>query len=277
MALALRSSLISSERRPLTLRSSLTKFPKPSSVGGSCFLISDHRPYFIKQAYRCFEDFYSSHFLAPQLAALGRGFHFMKPWNIRIHGSHISIGENAHIVTARDRRVCLSTWTHKEHQGHINIGNQCLLCPGVRIDSASEIRIGDNCMIAAGAYLTDTDWHDLYDRTEPVGNTKPIILQDNVWVASGATICKGVSIGRNSIVAAASVVVADVAPNTIAAGSPAREVKQLDLTLPMVTRADLFEHPLERAKELDEIDRYLLRDNNLIKWIRNLLMPRQGD
>ncbi len=240
-------------------------------------MISDHRPYYIKHAYRCYEDFYSRHFLAPQLAALGSGFQFMKPWNIRIHGSHISIGENAHIVTARDRRVCLSTWTHGEHQGHINIGNQCLLCPGVRIESASEVRIGDNCMIAAGAYLTDADWHDLYDRTQPVGNTKPIVLHDNVWVAAGATICKGVSIGHNSIVAAASVVVADIAPNTIAAGNPAREVKQLDDTSPMITRADLFANPSEKAKDLDEIDRYLLRDNSLINWLRHLFVPRQGD
>lgn len=240
-------------------------------------MISDHRPYYIKHAYRYFEDFYSSHFLAPQLANLGGGFHFMKPWNIEIHGSHISIGDNAHIVTARDRRVCLSTWTHKQHQGHINIGNQCLLCPGVRLESASEIRIGDNCMIAAGAYLSDADWHDFYDRTQAVGKTSPIILHDNVWIGAGATIIKGVSIGKNSIVQASSVVVADIPENSIAAGNPARVVKQLDLDVPMTTRADLFENPSAYAKYLDQIDRYLLRENSLTDWLRILIIPKKGD
>lgn len=240
-------------------------------------MISDHRPYYIKHTYRWLENVYCRHFLAPQLAALGSGFHFMKPWNIIIYGSHISIGDNAHIVTARDRKVCLSTWTYQEHQGHINIGNQCLLCPGVRIDSASEISIGNNCMIAAGAYLTDADWHDIYDRTQPVGKTKPIILQENVWIGDGATICKGVSIGRNSIVGASSVVVADVPANSIAAGNPARVVRELDLDVPITTRAELFENPSGYANHLDEIDRYVLRENSMTDWLRILFIPKRGD
>jgi len=240
-------------------------------------LISDHRPYYIKHTYRRFENFYTSHFLASQLAALGSDFHFMKPWNIIIYGSNISIGDNAHIVTARDRKVSLSTWTYKEHQGHINIGNQCLLCPGVRIDSASEVRIDDNCMIAAGAYLTDADWHDIYDRTEPVGKTSPIILHENVWIGDGATICKGVTIGKNSIVGASSVVVTDVPANSIAAGNPARVVKQLDPDVSITTRRELFEDPSGYVNHLEKIDRYVLRDNSLIDWLRVMLIPKRGD
>ncbi len=137
--------------------------------------------------------------------------------------------------------------------------------------------MGDNCMIAAGAYLTDADWHDIYDRTQPVGKTDPIALHDNVWVGDGATICKGVTIGKNSIVGASSVVVADIPANSIAAGNPARVVRQLDHELRMTTRADLFKNPTEYAEDLDEIDRYLLRENSLTGWLRMLFKPKRGD
>ena len=60
-------------------------------------------------------------------------------------------------------------------------------------------------MIAAGAYLTDADWHDLYDRTRIIGRSEPIELLENAWVGDGATICKGVTIGCNAIVAAGAV------------------------------------------------------------------------
>ncbi len=240
-------------------------------------MISDHRPYFIKNLYRKLEYLYTTHFISPQLEDLGAGHHFMKPWNIRLYGSCISFGKNAHIVTAVDRKVSLATWTFEKHQGHIIIGDQCLLCPGVRIDSATEIRISNNCMIAAGAYLTDADWHDIYDRTRPVGNTQPIQIGENVWIGDGATICKGVSIGANSIIGASAVVVQDIPDNSIAAGNPARVVKELDADRVMITRAKLFENPEELASYIDRLDRFLLKDNSFQHWIRTWLFPKRGD
>ncbi len=247
----------------------------PSGKGG--FLINDRRPYLIKRWYRRIETLYSEHFIAPQLQSLGKNFHFMKPWNIRLYGDCIRIGDNAHIVTATDRKVSLATWSFEGQQGRILIGNQCLLCPGVRIDSASEVSLGDNSMVAAGAYITDADWHDIYDRTRPVGNTRPIHIGENVWIGDGATICKGVTIGNNSIIGASSVVVQDIPENCIAAGNPAKVVKQLEIDRPMRTRADLFEKPSEFADYIDHLDRVILKDNSMFNWLRSLLFPRRGD
>jgi acetyltransferase-like isoleucine patch superfamily enzyme len=84
--------------------------------------------------------------------------------------------------------------------------------------SAKSIVIGDACMIAHGAYISDADWHGIYDRAEPVGNTKPVVFEDNVWIGDSAIICKGVTIGKNSIVGAGAVVTKDVPPNSIFAG-----------------------------------------------------------
>ena len=56
---------------------------------------------------------------------------------------------------------------------------------------------------------------------------KPIVIEDNVWIGIDATILPGVTLGRNCVVAAGSVVTKDVPANMIAAGNPAKIVKQI--------------------------------------------------
>lgn len=240
-------------------------------------MIKDHRPYYLKRWLHHFEHWYANHFIAPQLEELGSGHLMMKPWNVRAHGKHIRIGRNVHIITTPDRLVCLSSWTFGEHQGHINIGNNVLLCPGVRLDSASEINVGDNCMFAAGSYITDADWHDLYDRTKAVGQTEPVTLADNVWIGDGAIVCKGVSIGKNSIIGAGSVVASDIPADSIAAGNPARVIKQLDQEKELVTRESIFRDTTQLDEEMDKIERWMLRSNTTLGWIKACLFPSKGD
>ena len=94
--------------------------------------------------------------------------------------------------------------------------------------AAEKIQIGDACMIAHGVYISDADWHGIYDRAQPVGITKPIHIKDNVWIGDSAIICKGVTIGKNSIIGAGSVVTKDIPENSIYAGNPAKFIKNLD-------------------------------------------------
>jgi acetyltransferase-like isoleucine patch superfamily enzyme len=54
------------------------------------------------------------------------------------------------------------------------------------------------------------------------------MIERNVWIAAGATIIGGVTVGENSVVAAGSVVTKDVAPNTLVGGNPARVIRSLD-------------------------------------------------
>lgn len=240
-------------------------------------MIHDHRPYRLKRWFQQFEHWYTDYFLAPQLAELGAGHLVMKPWNLDIHGRHIRIGNYLHAITAKDRRISLSTWQFEDHQGHITIGDHVLLCPGVRIDSASQVTIGDNCMFAAGGYVTDADWHDIYDRTRTVGSTRPVTLADNVWIGDGAIVCKGVTIGENSVIGAGAVVAGDVPDNVIAAGNPATVVKKLDPSRELVTRASLFADETALNKKNDDIDRYVLYHNSWLGWLRARISPRRGD
>lgn len=236
----------------------------------------DHRPYFIKKAYLKFQEFYVNHFLQPQLEHLGRGFTFMRPWHVEIFGAPIELGDFVNVVASSDKTVRLAIWAEQPGRGRITVGNYGLICPGVRIGSAHEIRIGDNCMIASNAYLTDSDWHDIYNRIS-IGKTAPIQIENNVWIGDSAIICKGVTIGENSIVGAGAVVVDNIPANCVAAGNPARIVKRLDAGEPITTRADFFSEPEQLLRGFDQTDRALLRDNTLLHWLKTLLFPTQTD
>jgi acetyltransferase-like isoleucine patch superfamily enzyme len=56
---------------------------------------------------------------------------------------------------------------------------------------------------------------------------KPIVIGRNVWIAAGATIIGGVTVGDDSVVAAGSVVTRDVPPDTLVGGNPARVIRSI--------------------------------------------------
>jgi acetyltransferase-like isoleucine patch superfamily enzyme len=149
-------------------------------------------------------------------------------WNIVVYGPNISLGEKVLIAAADGYKTTLTTIKKGNHEGRITIGDNVLIMNGVRLSSASEIRIGDGCMLANFCYIMDADWHDVYDRTSSPGKTAPVILENGVWVGDSAIICKGVTIGENSIIGAGSVVAKNIPPNVIAAGNPVKVLKKLD-------------------------------------------------
>ena len=236
----------------------------------------DHRPYSVKRAYLKFQKFYTNRFVRPQLESLGKGFAFMKPWNVRLFGAPIEIGDYATVIAAPDNKIRLSVWPESEGRGRIRIGRYSLICPGVRIGSANAVTIGDNCMIASNVYISDSDWHDIYNRVS-MGTTAPVNIEENVWIGDSAIICKGVTIGENSIIGAGAVVSRDIPGNAIAAGNPAKVVKVLDPAERMTKRDHWFSDPARLAREFDILDRALLKDNTLWHWLRYLISPGKND
>ncbi len=201
----------------------------------------------------------------------------MKPWHVEVFGGPITIGDYAHVIAASDKKVRLTVWSNLEGQGRIVMGSYCLICPGVRISSGLEVTIGNSCMFANEAFVTDADWHGIYDRSLSVGKSAPVIIGDNVWIGDSAMVCKGVTIGDNSIIGAGSVVLKDVPANVVVGGNPAVIVKELDPEHPMKTRADWYADPKALAGQFDEIDRNLMKNNTWLGWLRAALFPRQGD
>jgi len=237
----------------------------------------DHKPYALKRLLGRIETAYINHFIRPQLSALGDAAMIMKPWHLKLYGDHITLGKAVHIVTAKDRTVRLTTWSHDHGQGEIKIKDFALLCPGVRIDSASRVEVGTNTMLAAGVYITDADWHGIYDRPRPIGKTEPVVLSDNVWAGDGAIIGKGVRIGENTIIGAGAVVTKSLPANVIAAGNPATIVRHLDPEEPMQRREDLLADHALLDYNMDQLERMLRTENSWVRWIRTLFAPRPDD
>jgi acetyltransferase-like isoleucine patch superfamily enzyme len=239
-------------------------------------MIKDHRPYVVKKAYLKFQKFYTNHFLRPQMEQLGSGFTFMRPWHVELFGTPIRLGRFATVIATPDKKIRLSVWPAVAGQGHITIGSYCLICPGVRISSAIGITIADNCMIANGAYITDSDWHGIYNRLS-FGQAEPVTIEKNAWIGDSAIVCKGVTIGENSIIGAGAVVVTSVPANCVAAGNPARVVKRLDPSETFTTRAAFFADPARLARDFMAWEQAVLRGNTLFGWLRHLLFPIRGD
>ena len=217
-------------------------------------------------------NLYVRHFLKPQFKYLGRGGAYFKPRYIKVFGNCVSIGDYPTLIGAPDAILQFTSWNIGENIGEISIGKYSLITPGVRIMAAEKIQIGDACMIAHGAYISDADWHGIYDRAQPVGKTEPVILKDNVWIGDSAIICKGVTIGKNSIIGAGAVVTKDVPDNSIYAGNPAKLVKKLDQDS-FISRKDFFNDPIKLAKDFDALDRYNLKNNSIFNWIKSIVKP----
>ena len=223
-----------------------------------------------------FQRFYTHRYLQPQFESLGDHCLFIKPWHVEIFGPGVKLGKYAHVIAAPDMRTRLSVWSSFERKGTIRIGDYCLICPGVRISAARSVDIGDSCMLASKVYITDSDWHGVYNRISP-GLALPVRIHHNVWIGDSAIVCKGVSIGENSIIGAGSVVTKDIPPDAIAAGNPAVVVKTLDSDTHRKARKDLFSDPVQLKREFEIIDRELLKGNTLFQWLRHLIKPRKGD
>ena len=112
---------------------------------------------------------------------------------------------------------------------HLSIGRYSALNVQIFFDLAAPITIGENVGIGPGTFLI-TGAHQIGDSSRRSGQLtpKPIRLGDGVWLGARCTVLPGVTIGEGAIVAAGSVVIRDVPPNTLVAGVPAVIKKHLD-------------------------------------------------
>lgn len=156
--------------------------------------------------------------------------------------------------------------THMEKGGEISLGRDCVLCskseanfagvnhpvilallrPGAKLVigddtgisggsfcAAKSVTIGSHCLIGANVTVTDCDFHAVKPEgrrhnSDPsdIGSA-PVVIEDNVWLGANVMVLKGVRIGKNTVVAAGSVVTRDLPPDCVAGGVPAKVLKEL--------------------------------------------------
>ena len=236
-------------------------------------MIKDTRPYYIKKAWYRLQHLYVRHYLAPHLAGLGSHPFIIKPWHIELFGGPVRIGSHVTLLGCSDKKTRLTVWSeHKDIPG-IAIGDHVLISPGVRISAAHSITIADSCMLASHVYITDSDWHGIYDRSLPPSQAFRVVLEENVWIGDSAIVCKGVTIGQNSIVGAGSVVTSDIPANVIAAGNPAKIIRTLNPDKPVITRKDRYQDTAQMNRFLEASEKESLGGNTFWGWIRSLIFP----
>lgn len=101
---------------------------------------------------------------------------------------------------------------------------------GTCLHACERIEIGEKCLIAANTQIFDSSGHDLSfenveARLNTKGQTKPVIIEDCVWIGANCLILPGVRIGHGSVIAAGSVVTKSIPPMSLAGGNPARVIK----------------------------------------------------
>ena len=113
-----------------------------------------------------------------------------------------------------------------DRQGaEIRIGDDTRI-HGSCLHSYQSIVVGKNCLIAANCQIFDGNGHDLSfplveNRINTKGISKPIIIEDNVWIGANSIILPGVTIGQGSVISANSVVTKDIPKMSVAGGNPA--------------------------------------------------------
>lgn len=237
----------------------------------------NNTPYLVKLLYKKINAWYVRRFIAPQFDSLGSIPEIAHPRSLVIFGHNIHLGKFAQIICSSDNKVRFTTWPGKMNHAEIIIGDYCLISPGTRISAAKSIRVGDNCMFAANVYISDSDWHGIYNRIRPFRCTKPVVIENNVWLGESVIVNKGITIGENSVIGAGSVVTRNVPANVIAAGNPARIIKHINPNRRMLKRDIMFSNPEHYFHNQDELDKYMLAKNSIWNWLRSLIKPNQDD
>jgi carbonic anhydrase/acetyltransferase-like protein (isoleucine patch superfamily) len=115
----------------------------------------------------------------------------------------------------------------------LSIGDETLITGPLHIDLGARVQIG-NCVRIGHHVVFLTIDHEIGPATYRCGRlvSAPITIGDGVWIGSCVTVLAGVSIASGCVIAAGATVVRDVPPNTLAAGVPARFVRNLEADSP---------------------------------------------
>lgn len=159
--------------------------------------------------------------LGPACQFHGRPFFRRFPHSRIDFGSRCTFlsSQNANLIGI-NRPCMISTMTG---EAKVSIGDDCGLS-GTVIAAFTQIALGDHVVCGANTLITDSDWHPEDPRA---GIPASVNIGCDVWLGVNAMVLKGVTIGENTVIGAASVVTADIPANVVAAGSPCRVIRVL--------------------------------------------------
>ena len=150
--------------------------------------------------------------------------------NVKIVGTDITIkGLNNRLVIESGTIIRNSSLEIVGENCTLHIKSSCMIgdnCYLVVKESDVSLSIGKECGLSRNVKIMTSDGHPIYQNRERINHAKDVVLEDNVWVADNVTILKGVEIGEGAVLGIDSLVTKSVPKNAIAAGNPAKVVKE---------------------------------------------------
>ena len=207
------------------------RFPIPRPIVAALYAERRARPIWIPLLAKFF---YREALMRYRCESIGR--------RLQIEGRIPDIDGNGRIIIGNNVRIgehCSWFIGHKVSEAAtLIIGNDVSIGHRGMISAAKGVTIGDRTMLAGHISIFDNPSHPMSPRRrfhhEPfaLDEAQPVVIGRNCWIGGNAYILGGVTIGDNSIVAAASVVTKSVPPNSLVGGVPARVLRELpdDLT-----------------------------------------------
>ena len=127
-------------------------------------------------------------------------------------------------------------WITLAADARIEIGEGCFLNRNTMLAAHERIEIGDHVMFANGCFVGDAD-HRFDDPEKPItwqGFTSkgPVRIGSNCWFGVNCVVTSGVTIGERCVIGSNSVVTKDIPAGSIAAGAPAKVLKEIEFTQP---------------------------------------------
>jgi acetyltransferase-like isoleucine patch superfamily enzyme len=123
-------------------------------------------------------------------------------------------------------------WLTLAPEAEIEIGEGCFLNKNTMLAASERIEIGDHVMFANNCFVGDSD-HRYDDPDKPITHQGfvargPVRIGSNCWFGVNCVVTGGVEIGDRCVIGANSVVTGDLPPGVIAAGAPAKVVREIE-------------------------------------------------
>ncbi len=110
----------------------------------------------------------------------------------------------------------------------LEIGEGTYINYGTSIAAAKSVSIGKHCLIGTYVNITDNNFHQIDpDHRYELPESFPVVLADRVWLGTRVIVLPGVTIGEGSVIGAGSVVTHDIPARVLAAGVPAKVIREI--------------------------------------------------